>query len=121
MPSRKKAKGKARRAAREAKEAKAAKAEEEESLAVVSVASQRQVHEESLELEAQMQRLVVNATSPKLCRHGCPSLSPSDEKSCEDFFNAFISTFHAQRPMRICMILRWNRLHTSLLSTRKTK
>ena len=81
MPSRKKAKGKAR---------KAAKAKEEESRAVVNVtADQRQ--EESL--EARMQRLIINGT---LCRHGCPLLSAAEEKICEKFISAYIASFHSE-------------------------
>ena len=86
MPSRKKAKGKARKAAKEAKAAK-----EEESRAVVTV-NQRQ--EESV--EAQLQRLIINAASPKICTHGCPSLSADEEKIFEDFINAYIDVFRSQ-------------------------
>ena len=88
MPSRKKAKGKARKAVKEAK------AKEEESRAVVVAAGQR--HEESI--EAQLQRLRTNATSPKLRRHGCyrPSLSPCEMKICDDFINTFIASFRAE-------------------------
>ena len=90
MPSRKKAKGKARKAAK-AREAEA-KAKEEESRAVEVAAGQRQ--EESL--EAQIQRLMVSASSPELCRHGYPSLSAGEEKVCEDFIQAFMSAFNTQ-------------------------
>ena len=63
MPSRKKAKGKARKAAKEAKA-------KEESRAVVAVAdSQRPVQEESLEV--QMQRLIISAASPTMCEQVC--------------------------------------------------
>ena len=82
MPSRKKAKGKARKAAKEAEEAEA---KEEESHAAVEVAAgQGQVQDESL--EAQLQRLGINA---KLCKHGCDALLPDDQKICEDFIAAF--------------------------------
>ena len=81
MPSRKKAKGKARKAVKEAK------AKEGESRAVIS-ANQR------LEgsLEAQLQQLMVSAAS-ELCRHGYPSLSAGEEIMFADFMNAFIAAF----------------------------
>ena len=82
MPSRKKAKGKARKAAKETK------AKEEESRAVVG-ANQRQ--EESV--EAQMERLIINAVSQKLCTHGCPSLSPGEVTFCQDFIDSFTAVF----------------------------
>ena len=87
MPSRKKAKGKARKAAKDEK------AEEEESRAVEVAAGQRQVQDESL--EAQLQRLGINA---KLCMHGCPrhSLSPDEEKICQEFIDAFTAAFLSQ-------------------------
>ena len=89
MPSRKKAKGKARKAAKEAK------AKEEESGSVVEVAV-KQREEESV--EEQLQQLIINAMIPKLRKHGCHrlSLSPCDQKICEDFINAFIGTFRLQ-------------------------
>ena len=87
MPSRKKAKGKARKAAKEAK------AKEEESQAVVEATGQRQ---EEAALEAQLQQLIINAVSPKLCRHGCPSLSADEQKICLDFINAFKAPFHSE-------------------------
>ena len=85
MPSRKKAKGKARKAAKEAK------AKEEGSQAVVAevAASQQQAQEESH--EAVMQRLRISAPSPTMCRHGYPPLSTGDEKICLEFINAFIT------------------------------
>ena len=86
MPSRKKAKGKARKAAKEAREAK-----EEESDAVVT-ANQRQ--ERSLAM--QMQQLRINALTPTVCSHGCPSLSSDEEKICVDFIHAYIDTFISQ-------------------------
>ena len=88
MPSRKKAKGKARKAAKEAK-AKAAEAAKE-SQAVEAAAGQRHLQEEPL--EAQMQRLMVNAPSPTMCRHGCPPLPADEDKICCDFINSFITT-----------------------------
>ena len=78
MPSRKKAKGKARKAAKAKEDSRA-----------VTAANQRR--EESV--EAQMQRLIINAVSPKLCTHGCPSLPPGEMKICQDFINAYIDAF----------------------------
>ena len=103
MPSRKKAKGKARKAAKEAK------AKEEESQAA-EVAGQRctkeslimqlkrlRVSAEDGQLQEQVQRLLmsVGLELPTLCRHGCPrpSLSNDDQKIFEDFLNAFIDAF----------------------------
>ena len=82
MPSRKKAKGKARKSAKEAK------AKEEETQAVVEAAANLR-QEESV--EALLHRLVINAASPKLCRHGCPSVTAGEEKMFTDFMNAFIA------------------------------
>ena len=90
MPSRKKAKGKARKAA---KEAEAVRAEENESQAVAEMAA-NQRQEESL--EAQMQRLIINATSSKHCRHGCPSLSTDESNIFKDFINAYLATSSKQ-------------------------
>ena len=87
MPSRKKAKGKARKAAKEAK------AKEEESQAVVEVAA-NQRQEESV--EARIQRLMINATPPKLCMHGRDAVSPGDREICDDFINAFMAVCHSQ-------------------------
>ena len=86
MPSRKKAKGKARKAAKEAK------AKEESRAVVEMAANQRQ--EESL--ETQLQRLILNAASPKICTHGWPSLSADEGKIFEDFINAYIDVFRSQ-------------------------
>ena len=86
MPSRKKAKGKARKAAKEAK------AKDEESRVVGAAASQQHVQES---VEAQMQRLMINATSTTMCSHGCPPLSPYEEEIFEGFINAFIATFRS--------------------------
>ena len=81
MPSRKKAKGKARKAAKEAKE--------EESQTVVNMADgQRQVQEGSF--EEMMQRLRISAPSPTMCRHGCPSISAGAEKICCGFIDEFM-------------------------------
>lgn len=83
MPSRKKAKGRARRAAKEAKAKK-----EEDSHTVAAAADQRQEGS----LEAQMQRLQINAiTEKKCCLHGIAPVSPSDVKICNDFIHEFIA------------------------------
>ena len=82
MPSRKKAKGKARKAAKEAK------AKEEESRAEGMAANQRQEGS----LEAQLRQLKISAPSSSMCRHGCPPLSAGEEKICCEFINAFIAT-----------------------------
>ena len=74
MPSRKKIKGKARKAA------KAAKAKE---------VAANQLHEGS-SLEVQLQRLTINDTSPTKCVHGRPQLSPGDMKIHVEFINAFM-------------------------------
>ena len=84
MPSRKKAKGKARKAA------KKAKAKEEESRAVAATAA-NQRQEESV--EALMHRLVINPTSLELCKHGCPSVTADEEKMFADFMNAFVAAY----------------------------
>ena len=88
MPSRKKAKGKAR------KEAKKAEAKEEGSRAVGMAASQRQVEEEKL--EERMERASINDPSPTLCRHGYPKLSSDEENICREFIKAFIITAISQ-------------------------
>jgi hypothetical protein len=89
MPSRKKAKGKARKAAKEAK------AKQEESRAAGEVAANQQhVQEESV--EDMMERLRISATSPKLCRHGCPPLSDGEEKIFGDFVNAYLAALSLQ-------------------------
>mmetsp|Transcript_23361 Transcript_23361/g.46517 ORF Transcript_23361/g.46517 Transcript_23361/m.46517 type:complete len:269 (-) Transcript_23361:139-945(-) len=83
MPSRKKAKGRARRAAKEAKAKK-----EEDSHTVAAAADQRQEGS----LEAQMQRLQINAiTGKKCCLRGIAPVSPSDVKICNDFIHKFIA------------------------------
>ena len=90
MPSRKKAKGKARKAAKEAK----AKAKDEESWAVVNVAT-RQRREEWL--EAKLQQLRISAPSPTtMCRHGLAQLSAGEEKICLEFINAFINALFSR-------------------------
>ena len=80
MPSRKKAKSKARKAAKEA-------AQEEQNKAAVAAANQRQV----VSLETQLQRLGINPTSQE-CRHGLDKLSPI----CKEFIHTFCSTFISQ-------------------------
>ena len=92
MPSRKKAKGKARKAAKEAK------AKEEDSEAVMkAVASQRQVQEE--ELEAHMQQLMVSAASPTKCWHGMLVPLSSGNKICLEFIDAFTAAFLSENKM----------------------
>ena len=81
MPSRKKAKGKARKAAKEAK------AKEGESRALVAVAA-NQRQEESV--EAQMQQLEINATSK--CLHGSRPFS-GDMHICLEFINVFTEVY----------------------------
>ena len=115
MPSRKKAKGKARKAA------KKAEAKEEGSRAVGEVvASQRQVQEEKL--EALMEQVIISDPSPTLCRHGYPPLSAGDEKICLELSTHSLSLqYHkptwgkvsAQQPklqqknIMTCMLPRW--------------
>ena len=82
MPSRKKAKGKARKVAKEAK------AREEESKVMEVAASQRQVQEE--ELEGRMERVIISAPSSTMCRHGCPPLSTDEGKICCEFINEYM-------------------------------
>ena len=84
MPSRKKAKGKARKAAKEAK------AKEDGSRAV-GMADQRREGS----LGAQLQRLMISAPSPSMCRHGCPPLSAGEEKICLEFTNAYLAAFRS--------------------------
>ena len=84
MPSRKKAKGKARRAARAGKE--------EESQAVAAAADQRQ--EGSLELMTQ--RLIFNSATPQCCKHGLAPSPSTEEKICIEFIHTFIEAFTAQ-------------------------
>ncbi len=91
MPSRKKAKGKARKAAKEAK-AKQEAEESQEAVEVEASADQRQVEEGSL--EAQLQRLGINAaTSSKSCKHVSPLFSSDGAKGCLKLVNEFIAVF----------------------------
>ena len=90
MPSRKKAKGKARKAAKEAK----AKEEESPAMAMEMEAAANQRQEGSL--EAMMQELSISTPSPIMCRHGLVHLSAGEEKTCLEFINAFIATFQSQ-------------------------
>ena len=80
MPSRKKAKGKAR---------KAAKAKEESRAVVAVTANQRQEGS----LEAQMQGLQINHITYVNCKHGCPLLSDSEAKIYVEFIETFIDEF----------------------------
>ena len=88
MPSRKKEKGKARRAAKEATKEEAETAEK--SQAVVAEANQQQEGS----LEAQMKRLQINSTAIN-CSHGLDSLPPDDTKICLDFLTTFITVSDA--------------------------
>lgn len=77
MPSRKKAKGKARRAAKEAAKA---------------VLAANQLQEGSLTYgtaKAQLQQRL------ELCKHGSPVLSRDEEEICLDFIDAFITAYNA--------------------------
>ncbi len=87
MPSRKKAKGKARKAAKEAK-AKARAKEGQDQEAVATTANQ--LHDP---LEARIQRLQIIHASSMNCDHGLDSLSYDVEKICLDFIHAFIDVF----------------------------
>eukprot|EP00984_Skeletonema_dohrnii_P020072 scaffold9697_cov114-Skeletonema_dohrnii-CCMP3373.AAC.7 len=93
MPSRKKAKGKARKAAKAQEEAAKVK-EECEAVTVPATASANQ-RQHGL-LEAQMQRLQINAVNPQKCRHGLAPLSPGEQKICLEFINAFATAFTAE-------------------------
>ena len=90
MPSRKKAKGKARKAAKEAK------AKEEESQAVVEVAADQRQKEP---LETQMQQLAIDNVTSQQCQHGYPLLSTDEKKICDDFLRAFIAAFNTQEDL----------------------
>jgi len=87
MPSRKKTKGKARRAAKETKAKK-----EEDSQAVVAAANQRQ---QERPLEVKVQRLLVSPFAPNKCQHGVAHISSSDEEICIEFINAFITAYRS--------------------------
>ena len=91
MPSRKKTKGKARRAARATKAKK-----EEDSQAVVAAANQRQ---QERPLEVEVQRLIFNNATPQCCKHGLSPLPSNGEKICNDFIHTFIEVFNAQDDM----------------------
>ena len=85
MPSRKKAKGKARKAAKKAKA-------KEESEAVMEVAADQR---QEGTLEAHMQRLAISNATTEECWHGL--LPSSDEvKICGDFINAFLAVFRSE-------------------------
>ena len=84
MPSRKKAKGKARKAA------KKAKAKEEESRAVVEVAANKR---QEGSLEAQLHQLVISDIEPRKCEHGLIQLSAGEEKICLELINAYLHAF----------------------------
>jgi hypothetical protein len=96
MPSRKKAKGRARRAA---KEAKAAAEEEEEADADEEQAALALVANQDGSLEAQMQRLSIGdllreSDVVQKCRHGF-QLESHEERLCFDFVSAFFAGYYA--------------------------
>ena len=95
MPSRKKAKGKARKAAKEAKEAEA-----EGSRAVVEAAANQRQEET---LETRMQRLMISNATTKECWHGLVP-SSDDVKICEDFINAYIAAFFSVEQVGLAFI-----------------
>ena len=86
MPSRKKAKGKARKAAKEAK----AKAKQEDSRRVEDVAANER---QEGSLEAQLHRLVISEVAPHKCEHGLIHLSAGDQKICLEFIEAFLAAY----------------------------
>ena len=90
MPSRKKAKGKARKAAKEAK----AKAEESQTMVEVA-ANQRQERS----LAAQLFRLEIGDVAPQKCQHGLVHLSPGDQKICIECIEAFLTALFSQDDM----------------------
>ena len=96
MPSRKKSKGKARKAAKEAKEAEAeaAKAKEEE---LMEATNQLQ----SLTIRDRLQRDQLRRTATQTCQHGIPQLSPDDRKICDEFINEFSNTFLSLTHLKI--------------------
>ena len=102
MPSRKKAKGKARKAAKEAK------AKEEEGRAEGGE-QDSQLEEDSLEpllnlcVEDMLRQLVINErrqlideTTHQKCQHGLVNLSAEEEKICLEFINAYIATLNSR-------------------------
>ena len=93
MPSRKKAKGKARKAAKEAKE--------KESRAVVT-ANQRQ--ERSLAMQLQ-QLKISSAASPTQCFHDRLPLSAGDQKICRDFISTFLAAFLSEDNVGLAFVL----------------
>ncbi len=91
MPSRKKAKGQARRAAKAEAEAAAKKNEAKEGQAVAIN------QQEDASLVALLNRLGINvANTPEQCKHGYPPMSPRDEKILQDFMNAFNAVYSSQ-------------------------
>ena len=81
MPSRKKVKGKARKAAKEAK----VKAEEEENQAMLMDLAELG----NITMGELFQRHELRRTATQTCQHGIPPLSHSDKKICDEFINAF--------------------------------
>ncbi len=92
MPSRKKARGKARKVAKEAK-AKAKESQAAVEVEEVEASSDQRLVEEG-SLAAQLQRLGINAaTSSNRCVHGRPPMSHGEEKILHDFIDAFVGTY----------------------------
>eukprot|EP00577_Skeletonema_sp_RCC1716_P017046 CAMPEP_0113393622 /NCGR_PEP_ID=MMETSP0013_2-20120614/12007_1 /TAXON_ID=2843 ORGANISM="Skeletonema costatum, Strain 1716" /NCGR_SAMPLE_ID=MMETSP0013_2 /ASSEMBLY_ACC=CAM_ASM_000158 /LENGTH=282 /DNA_ID=CAMNT_0000277275 /DNA_START=27 /DNA_END=875 /DNA_ORIENTATION=- /assembly_acc=CAM_ASM_000158 len=88
MVSRKKAKGKARKAAAKAKKEEEKEAHNDSSAA----AAQQREHEQEGALEAQMQRLLIDSL-PSPCKHG---FDPFPEgENCDRFVSLFLETFNA--------------------------
>ena len=85
MPSRKKAKGKARKAAKEAKEAE----DKDKESRALAMADQQQ----NESIEALLHRIVIDDVARQKCEHGLIQLSPGEEKICKDFIAEFIAAF----------------------------
>ena len=92
MPSRKKAKGKARKAAKEAK------ARDEESRAVGEVGA---IQRREGSLEAQLHQLVISDVAPQKCEHGLVQLSAGEEKICLEFINEYLAAFTSQKDVEV--------------------
>ena len=85
MPSRKKAKGKARKAAKEAKE------KESREAVVGAAANQRQGES----VQALMQQLRISASSSTKCWHGMIFPYEDGDEICLNFIDAFTDAFHS--------------------------
>ena len=119
MPSRKKAKAKGWKATKEAK----AKTSEEESRAmteVVEVAdSQRQ--EGTLELEAQLQRLLISSDdAPQQCEHGLVQLSDGDQ-ICLEFIDVYLAAYRSQEDEGIGLAVAQEATRTQFPTVYKSK